>query len=186
MVSWLVIASALAASGELKVEVDRGTPLTVFVDGAKKGTATRGKSWRGDLPRGLHEVALAYDAKGEWLFCIGEVDLRGNATVEALGRACSGLEARVRTENTVIAGGLIEILGAEAKGAVSVGERQRTLPADDTLIANVAAGTYTVSVATCSGPVTVAAGQKKAVVAAGGACKGFDAAKGGKKKGKKK
>jgi hypothetical protein len=186
MLGLLTIAMALAGSSDLTVKVEGSTPLTVHVDGKRVGAAAEGKALKHEVTPGIHEVAVSYDKEGTWLFCVGEIDLRKNATVEAGGRACTNIEPSVRTEATVVRGGLIQITGADAKGKVSIGDvLTMEMISHTTAIANVPVGTYDVSVgAACSGKVTVAEGTKSMVVVAGDDCRGFDT--GGKKGGGKK
>jgi len=165
MLSMLVIASALAANGELVVEVQGSSPLVVHIDGKRRGDASEGKPVKADLAVGRHEVAVSYDQGGVWLFCVGEVMVPGGGVkVEAGTRSCTNLESAARTSDTVRKGGLVQITGADATGVVNLataGEIQ--LVGRSTVIGNVAAGTHTITVGkACSGAVTVA--DRKSVV----------------------
>ena len=176
MLSMLAIATALAANGELVVEVEGSAPLTVHVDGKRQGAGSDGKPVKVSLPVGRHEVAVSYDNDGLWLLCVGDAVVSVNGVKVVAGtRSCTGIDTTIRVKDTVVKGGLIAVAGADAHGVVDIDGAEVDMVSRSTLLANVTAGTHTVRIGKlCTGPVTLKAGEKASVVVAGDVCKGFD------------
>ena len=187
MLTTLWMGAALAGNVDVTVKVEGTETRHVFVDGELEGEGKQGKNVTMSLATGAHEVAVAHDASGNWLLCVGEVELSSDLTVEVSENRCTKVEqAEPRTEDTVRRGGLISFTGAGAEGLVQVGERSRKMRQGMAMMANVEAGTHAVTGPHCDGKVTVEQGELSAVVLADETCVGLDAPKKSKAKSKSK
>jgi hypothetical protein len=173
----LALLVAPAQAGTITVTKNGITPAILHVDGAKEGKVKKTEASVVTTKDGVHEVAISLDPEGEFIRCLGTVDLSGSAKVVVNDNGCTGLTDGKPADKSVGKGGWIHVRGPEVGGKeVSVDGGRAWYAPEDGFLINVAPGKHIVSLTEhCQGTVLVDEGATAPLVVQSKTCEGFAA-----------